>query len=145
MQIKTIMLLTSHAMLNDSLRASKQTICLQFVYRTHDAAMADRLLEKCQNFNESKMSIIVDVGKKLLSFIDFLPFFITQVETNNQYYYFEFYTETDWFIEIFPYSKPPDTDLMQKAGMTPTRLFMDGDYVQSPESPGLYARNRLVR
>ena len=85
------------------------------------------------------------LGQKLISFIDFLPFFIIQEETNNQYYYFRFYTETDWFIEIFPNSKPPDTDLMQKAGMTPTRMFMDGDYVQAPESPGLYARNRLVR
>ena len=49
------MVLTSHAMLNDYLRASKQTICLQFVYRTHDAAMADRLSEKCQNVNERSL------------------------------------------------------------------------------------------
>ena len=46
-----------------------------------------------------------------------------------------------WFVEIFPVA-PPDTRKMQNEGLVPTRVFMDGEYIQAPESPGLFARNR---
>jgi len=55
--------------------------------------------------------------------------------------YYRFYTKMGWFVEIFPIG-PPDTRKMQDEGLVPTRILVDGEYVQAPESPGLMARNR---
>ncbi|KAF6025300.1 hypothetical protein EB796_016385 [Bugula neritina] len=55
--------------------------------------------------------------------------------------YYRFYTPMRWFIEIFSISST-DTSRLSKAGISPTRVLLDGEYVATPQSPGLFGRNR---
>lgn len=52
-----------------------------------------------------------------------------------------FTKKNNWMIEIYP-QKRMDTEILAEEGITPTLVNFEGMYLVSPQSPGLFSRNR---